>query len=182
MQNRLRITIRDIPSSEALEAHIRDKVEKLESFFDHIISCHIVVEMPHKHHHQGKEFTVRINIGVPGNEIIVNRDHHEDPYVALRDAFDSAKRQLEDYARRVQQKTKAHVLEHIGHVARIFREDGYGFITGQDGAERYFHRDNVINPSFDQLQEGDEVKFIEEVAAEGIQAKRVSIGKHHLPE
>lgn len=182
MQNRLRITIRDIPASEALEAHIRDKVGKLESFFDHIISCHVVVEMPHKHQHQGKEFTVRINIGVPGSEIIVNRDHHEDPYVALRDAFDAAKRQLEDYAHRIQQKIKVHVPEYIGHVARIFHEEGYGFITGPDGTERYFHRDNVANPSFDQLQEGDEVKFIEEMGAEGLQAKRVSVGRHHLPE
>jgi ribosomal subunit interface protein len=70
MQNRLRITVRDIPASEALETHIRDKVGKLESFFDHIISCHVVVEIPHKHHHQGKEFTVRINIGVPAAKLL----------------------------------------------------------------------------------------------------------------
>lgn len=182
MQNRLRITVRDIPASEALEAHIRDKVSKLENFFDHIISCHIVVEMPHKHHHQGKEFTVRLNIGVPGSDIVVNRYHHEDPYVALRDAFDAAKRQLEDYVRRIQGKTKVHAMDHIGHVARIFYEEGYGFITKEDGTEYYFHLDNVVNPSFDQLQEGDEVKFIEEMGAEGPQAKRVSVGKHHLPE
>jgi cold shock CspA family protein len=100
----------------------------------------------------------------------------------LRDAFDAAKRQLEDYARRVQQKTKVHVPEYIGQVARIFPEEGYGFIAGQDGTERYFHRDNVVNLGFDQLQEGDEVKFIEEMGAEGLQAKRISVGKHHLPE
>ncbi|SDY82672.1 ribosome hibernation-promoting factor, HPF/YfiA family [Nitrosomonas sp. Nm58] len=182
MQSPLQITIRDISASDALEAHIRDKVEKLESYFDRLVSCHVVVEMPHKHHQQGKEFNVRINIGVPGSDIVVNRDHHEDPYVALRDAFDAAKRQLEDYARRMQLKTKTHVIDHIGQVTRIFYEEGYGFITGQDSVERYFHRDNVIDPSFDRLQEGDEVKFIEEMGAEGPQAKRVSAGKHHLPE
>ncbi len=182
MQSPLQITIRDISSSDALEAHIRDKVEKLESYFDRLVSCHVVVEMPHKHHQQGKEFNVRINIGVPGSDIVVNRDHHEDPYVALRDAFDAAKRQLEDYARRMQLKTKTHVIDHIGHVTRIFYEEGYGFILGQDSIERYFHRDNVVDPSFDRLQEGDEVKFIEEMGTEGPQAKRVSAGKHHLPE
>lgn len=186
MQIPLQITIRDIPSSEALEAHIREKVNKLENFFDRLVSCNVVVEMPHKHHHQGKEFNVRINIGVPGSDIVVNRDHHEDPYVAVRDAFDAAKRQLEDYARKMQNKTKTHVIDQIGHVARIFHEEGYGFITGQDSVERYFHRDNVIDPDFDLLKEGDEVKFIDELegelGAESPQAKRVSIGKHHLPE
>ena len=75
------------------------------------ISYPVVVEAPHKHHHQGKQFNVRIDIGVPGNEIVVNRDHHEDVYVALRDAFDAAKRQLEDYARITRGYIKTHEPE-----------------------------------------------------------------------
>ena len=108
MQTPLQITIRDVDHSEALETHIRDKAKKLEEFFDHIMSCRVVVEVPHKHHHQGKQFNVRIDIGVPGSEIVVNRDHAEDVYVALRDAFDAAKRQLEDYARKLHGNVKAH--------------------------------------------------------------------------
>ena len=108
MQTPLQITIRDVEHSEALETHIRGKVEKLEEFFKSIISCRVVVEMPHKHHHQGKQFNVRIDIGVPGSEIVVNRDHAEDIYVALRDAFDAAKRQLEDYARKIRGDIKTH--------------------------------------------------------------------------
>lgn len=108
MQIPLQITIRDVEHSEALETHIRGKVEKLEEFFKSIISCRVVVEMPHKHHHQGKQFNVRIDIGVPGSEIVVNRDHAEDIYVALRDAFDAAKRQLEDYARKIRGDIKTH--------------------------------------------------------------------------
>ena len=108
MQIPLQITIRDVEHSEALEAHIRGKVEKLEEFFKHITSCRVVVEVPHKHHHQGKQFNVRIDIGVPGSEIVVNRDHAEDIYVALRDAFDAAKRQLEDYARKIRGDIKTH--------------------------------------------------------------------------
>lgn len=103
----LQITIRDIEHSEALETRIRDKAIQLEEFFDHIISCRVVVEVPHKHH-QGRQFSVRIDIGVPGNEIVVNRDHAEDVYVALRDAFDAAKRQLEDYARKLHGDVKTH--------------------------------------------------------------------------
>lgn len=108
MQTPLQITIRDVDHSEALETRIRDKVQKLEELFKHIMSCRVVVEAPHKHHHQGKLFNVRIDIGVPGNEIVVNRDHHEDVYVALRDAFDAAKRKLEDYARITHGDIKTH--------------------------------------------------------------------------
>ena len=108
MQIPLQITIRDMEHSEALETHIRDKVNKLEEFFNHIMSCRVVVEMPHKHHQQGKQFNVRIDIGVPGSEIVVNRDHDEDVYVALRDAFDAAKRQLEDYVRKHRGDVKTH--------------------------------------------------------------------------
>ncbi len=52
---------------------------------------------------------MRIDIGVPGGEIVVNRDHAEDVYVALRDAFDAAKRQVEDYARKIRGDVKTHV-------------------------------------------------------------------------
>ena len=108
MQIPMQITIRDVEHSEALETHIRDKARKLDEFFDHIMSCRVVVEVPHKHHNQGKQFNVRIDIGVPGSEIAVNRDHAEDVYVALRDAFDAAKRQLEDYARKLRGDVKSH--------------------------------------------------------------------------
>jgi ribosomal subunit interface protein len=108
MQIPMQITIRDMEHSEALETHIRQKAQKLDEFYNHIMSCRVVVEMPHKHHHQGKQFNVRIDIGVPGNEIVVNRDHSEDVYIALRDAFDAAKRQLEDYVRKIRGHVKTH--------------------------------------------------------------------------
>ncbi len=108
MQIPLQITIRDIEQSEALETHIREKSKKLDEFFNHIMSCRVVVEVPHKHHRQGKQYNVRIDIGVAGGEIAVNRDHAEDVYVALRDAFDAAKRQLEDYARKLRGDVKTH--------------------------------------------------------------------------
>jgi len=108
MQIPPQITIRDMEHSDALETHIRDKVNKLDEFFDRIMPCRVVVEMPYKHHHQGKHFNVRLDIGVPGSELVVNRDHAEDVYIALRDAFDAAKRQLEDYARKMRGDAKTH--------------------------------------------------------------------------
>ncbi|MGE5319693.1 MAG: ribosome hibernation-promoting factor, HPF/YfiA family [Hyphomicrobiaceae bacterium] len=182
MKTPLQITFRDIEQTEGLEAHIREKAAKLETFFEPIMSCRVVVEMPHQHKHQGKFFNVRIDIGVPGSEIVVNRDRNEDLYVALRDAFDAAKRQLDDYSRRLRRETKTHDTEYIGEVVRLYPDEGYGFIRRADGDELYFSGANLVNTTLTQLNEGDAVKFIEDVAAEGLQAKRVSVGQHHVAE
>jgi ribosomal subunit interface protein len=101
MKTPLQITFRDMPHSEALETHIRDKAQKLEQFFGDIVSCRVVVDQPAKHQNQGKPFNVHIDLGVPGSEIVVDKQANEDVYVALRDAFDAAKRRLEDYARQL---------------------------------------------------------------------------------
>jgi ribosomal subunit interface protein len=132
MQLPLQITIRDVEHSDALEAHIREKAGKLDEFFSHIMSCRVVVEMPHKHHQQGKNFTVRIDIGVPGNEIVVNRDHAEDVYVALRDAFDAAKRQLEDYARKIRGDVKTHEPKNWKRVDASGVEDEPEYLDDDD--------------------------------------------------
>src|SRR4030065_2109758 len=138
MKTPLQITFRDFERSDALKTHIREKAEKLETFFDPIMSCRVVMELPHQHKNQGKAFNVRIDIGVPGSEIVVNRDKHEDVYVALRDAFDAARRQLEDYGRRLRRETKAHPQEFTGLVTRLVPDDGYGFILRADGNELDF--------------------------------------------
>lgn len=119
MQTPLQITFRDVPHSDAMEAHIREKAAKLESFFSPIMACHVTVELPHKHKHQGKRFCVHIDIHVPGSELVVNQHHHEDAYVALRDAFDAAKRQLENYAR----KLRGEVKHHNGHTVTTTPEE-----------------------------------------------------------
>jgi ribosomal subunit interface protein len=95
MQIPLQITLRNIDKSEAVEACIRKKAEKLDRYHRRIISCRVVVEIPSRHKQQGKEFVVRLDIKVPGNEIVITHDHHEDLYVALHDAFLAAQRRLE---------------------------------------------------------------------------------------
>ena len=99
MQIPIQITVRDMVRSEALDEHISAKAAKLEQYFSPITSCRVVIEAPHKHSRQGRQYVVRLDITVPGQEIVVNHEHDEDVYVALRDAFDAAKRRLEDYAR-----------------------------------------------------------------------------------
>ncbi len=109
------IMFRHMDPSPALEADILEKLEKLNSLYDRITGCHVAVEVPHLRHHQGKRFHVRIQLAVPGEDIIVCRDPekdgaHEDPYVAVHDAFDAARRQLQDYLRRRRGETKQHRL------------------------------------------------------------------------
>jgi ribosomal subunit interface protein len=181
MEKALQITIHGMEHSAALDAHIREKVAKLEEFYPRMIGCHVTVEQPHRHHHQGDQFEVRIDVHVPGRgEVVVNRQRAEDIYVALRDAFDSAKRQLEEHIRLQRGDTKVHQTPLHGRIKRLFPEEGYGFIETADGRELYFARDNVVGSAFDRLAIGAEVQFIEEVAQEGPQAKRVSLGKHHF--
>jgi ribosomal subunit interface protein len=100
MQIPLQITLRNIAHSDAVEAAIRKRADKLDRYHKHIVSCRVVVEIPSRHKQQGKEFVVRLDIKVPGNEIAINHDHHEDVYRAVQDAFLAARRKLEDHARR----------------------------------------------------------------------------------
>lgn len=174
MQLPIQIVFRDLARSEAIEAAIREKAEKLDQFFDRIMSCRVTVGMIQKHQRRGKLFNVRVDLTVPGAEIVVNRDRSEDVYVAIRDAFDHARRKLEDYARRLRGDVKSHEIESRGEIARLFADEGYGFIRRADGTEFYFHRYNVVHPDFDQLDIGNEVSFLEEAGAEGPQANRVS--------
>ena len=112
----MEITFRHMEPSPALEERIRAKAEKLDHFYQHVMACHVVVEAPHEHRHQGNLFHVRIDLTVPGGELLVSRGHHhqshahEDVYVALRDAFDTARRQLEEYSRQQRGDIKAHSL------------------------------------------------------------------------
>ncbi|RMD64255.1 MAG: ribosome-associated translation inhibitor RaiA [Alphaproteobacteria bacterium] len=113
MEFPLEITFHNMDRSSAVESVVRDKVAKLAHYYDRIVSCRVVIEAPHRHHHKGKLYAVRIDISVPGRELVVNRngpqDHaHEDVYVAIRDAFKAAVRQLEDYARKIRGKVKKH--------------------------------------------------------------------------
>lgn len=94
----LQITLRNIAKSEAVEAAIRKRAAKLERYHRHIVSCRVVVEIPSRHKQQGKEFVVRLDMKVPGSEIVINHDHHEDLYAALHEAFHAAQRRLEAHA------------------------------------------------------------------------------------
>lgn len=182
------ITFRGLPHSEALESDIRQKVEKLDRFFEHIMSCRVMMEAGHKHHHKGQIYHVRVALTVPGRELVVSRDPeehqaHEDPYVALRDAFDATTRQLEDYVRKLRGDVKHHAVPAHGRVVELVPAMDYGRIETPDGRLVYFHRNSVLGGDYDELEEGSEVRFAEEAGEEGPQASTVHIvGKHHIAD
>ena len=175
MQLPLQLSFRGIPSSEAIEARVREYADRLDRFYPRITSCRVMVEAQHHRHHKGNVYHVRINVSVPGREIVVKRDPaehgaHQDLYVALRDAFEAVTRQIEDFAREVRADVKTHDQPLCGRVAKLFPEAGYGFIETADGREIYFHQSSVREGSFDQLEIGTEVRFAEEAGEKGPQA------------
>jgi cold shock CspA family protein len=185
MQLPLQIAFHNLEPSEELAAIIRANAAKLDEFYNHIMSCRVVVDVPHLHHEEGNLFQIRIDLTVPGGEIVVNREPslhavNKNFIEAVRDAFDAARRQLEDFARRQRRVVKHHEPAPHAKVSRLFPEEGYGFIATPDGREVYFHQDSVLHGAFAHLQIGTEVTFVEEQGEKGAQASTVHVvGRHH---
>lgn len=184
----LQITFRNMKPSEAAEAYVRERAQKLDKFYGQIVACRVVIEAPHKHHHKGNLYRTRIDITVPEGELVFARepsaDHtHEDVYVAIRDAFDAIRRQLEDYSMCRRGDVKTHQVPCHGRISQLFPDAGYGCIETLDGREIYFHQNSVVNERFDKLNIGAEVRFAEEAGERGPQASTVLVvGKHHIVE
>lgn len=180
------IRFRGMEASDAVRTVIEKKISKLEQCCGRINSCRVTVEEPHRRHRKGKLFSVRIDMTMPGREIVVDRTHgsgnsHEDVYVAIRDAFDAARQKVEHYAMQSRGHVKFHETPSHGRVARVLTGEDCGFIETPDGREVYFHRNSLLEGDFDRLEQGAEVRFTEEQGVEGPQASTVRLaGKHHL--
>jgi len=197
------VTFRGLAHSEALEADIQERVAWLEQFYAGIVRCRVLIELPHRHRHDGRHFHVRVEMTVPGGApIVVNHEptlhgrlkdaeggaHHKDTEVAavhryarvaVHEAFDAARRRLEDFAREQRGTVKAHEVPAHGSVAEISKVDGYGFIQ-TDEHRLYFNRASVLDDAFDDLAVGTPVAFVEEPGEKGPQASTVRVlGKHH---
>lgn len=197
------VTFRGLAHSETLETDIRERVAWLEQFYADIVRCRVLVEVPHRHHHDGRHFHVRIEITVPGGApIVVTHEpslhgslkdveetaHHKETEiegvhryarVAIHQAFDAARRRLQDFAREQRGAVKIHELPAHGEVAEISKVEGYGFIQA-DERQIYFLRASVLDDAFDGLVVGTRVAFVEEMGEKGPQASTVRVlGKHH---
>jgi cold shock CspA family protein/ribosome-associated translation inhibitor RaiA len=178
-----------LESTPSLQARIEHEAAKLERLSDRITACHVAVIGRSGNRRHGDLFQVRIRISAPGRaDIVVDRnpdaDHaHEDVLVAIRDAFSAARRQLQDHERRFEGRPKHHEAPPHGRIARLFPEQGYGFIEDAEGQEIYFHRNALVDGDFDLLRPGVEVRFAESQGEKGPQASTVHlVGKSHIAE
>ncbi|WP_114974071.1 HPF/RaiA family ribosome-associated protein [Rhodoferax ferrireducens] len=96
--------------SDALANCAREHAYKLESFANDIMTCRVSIDLEQKHKSQGRPFSVRIDLTLPGIELVVNRVRHEDANTALREAFDNMRRQLEDVVRKRRGQVKQHAV------------------------------------------------------------------------
>lgn len=180
MMKPVQLSWHHVRPSPMVEQRVRDKVEQLERFSDRITGCSVTLEAPSHHHKQtGPKFRVRVELSVPGGRLVVGRDPtktraHEDLMAAVNAAFREARRQLQDHARRIDQRVKAHAPPARAVVARLFPEDGYGFLRTPDGREIYFHEHSVLRRGFGKLKVGSAVRFAEEPGEEGPQASTVA--------
>ncbi len=176
----LQITFRHMDPSAAMEARIRELAARLDKYSEHIMRCHVIVEPPPRHQHQGALHDIRIDITLPHEEIAIRHAHpashaHEDPYVALRDAFRAARRKLEDYERRRRGDVKSHVGPERGTICELDAEHDSGRIETADGRLIYFHRNSIVGARFQDLKTGTEVRFAEEAGDHGPQASTVHV-------
>ncbi len=198
----VQVTFRNMPHSEEIEEMIQAEAAHLEQYYGGIIGCRVMVEVPHRHHLKGAHYHIRIDLTVPGDEIVIKREprlyalqqdtamegNHKSTEVeterkhlevAIREAFDTARRKLEDYARLQRGDVKTHVGNPTGIVTQVFPEEGYGYIETPDGIEIYFHKNSVLNNDFKHVRVGSLVSYAEEQGIKGPQASTVRlIGEH----
>ena len=192
------ITFRGIDRSPALEEEIRARLDKLETYYPRIMNGRVLVELGQRRHETGNRFHVRIDLTVPGEEILVAHEANEratirhveadkiprlaepDPerkhaVVAVHEAFDIARRRLQDYARRQRGAVKTATKPAHGHVSRLSPTDEFGYIEAEDGHDVYFQKSSVLKDAFDQLTIGSAVSFVEESGEKGPQASTVRL-------
>jgi len=171
----LQIRAHKVSISDVIKDDIREKAASLDQFSDQIMACRVTVNSPSRRQHQGMRYNVRIDLTLPGDEIVVKRQLHEDLYVAVRDAFDAARRLIEDYERKRRGVVKLQKAAPHGRVTQLFPGKDCGFLETADGLEIYFHRNSVLHDAFDRLAVGTEVRFVEESGEKGPQASTVEV-------
>ncbi len=113
MESPVQIRFKDMPASAQVERLCRAEAEKLERYHGRITACHVCVSCPHQRHRKGNHYHVRVDLVIPGSELVVDRtpaEHasHETLALAVREAFDAARRRLEDATRRMRGDVKTH--------------------------------------------------------------------------
>ncbi len=182
MKSPIQVVFRNVGRNEKVETAIKEKAEKLEKIYNRITGCRVTIEMPHKHHTKGNTFEVNLSLSIPERDIVVTRTSNEAQtnsdegmMSTVRDAFDAAKRQLEEHSRKRRGETKSHEAPPSARITQLFQEQGYGFLETSDGREIYFHSNALVDKEFDNLRLGTEVTFTEQQGVDGPQASTVRL-------
>ena len=175
MEVPLEVSARRVVLYPALEAELRERAEKLDRLYGRLTSCRIAVDGPSGRHNEGGPYRVRLDITVPGAELVANKEAAT-LAAAMNDAFEAAERQVKEFAERRRGEVKTLESSPRGTVLRVFPEEGFGFLAGEDGREVYFHRNAVLGPGFDSLEVGAVVRYAVEQGFEGPQASTVDPG------
>jgi cold shock CspA family protein/ribosome-associated translation inhibitor RaiA len=182
MQVPLRIVALGLELGEAERETIRSHAEKLEVFFSRVLGCRVTASVPNRWPQAGPiMYRVRIDLTVPGEELVIERQPNVNLLDAIQEAFRVAGRQLQDYAGRLTATNLPEDQARPGRarVGRLLPWEGYGFLETPDGREIYFHRNSVLFGAFDRLQVGTEVRYAEEEGDKGPQASSVAIAGGH---
>lgn len=193
----VQITFRNIEDHAGLDDYVQKEAAKLERFYSRISSCRVIMERPQRAA-SGKLYHVRIDLGVPSEELLVKhvpslhgtledmqtqksrRDARSvlgqrNPKRVIHEAFQEMGRQLQEYARRQEGSVKAKLGMKEAIVKEILPTEGYGFLETDDGRAVYFHQASVLDGHFPQLRIGTKVHFHEEMGDKGPQASTVKL-------
>lgn len=181
MDDPIEIVFHNMPSSPTLEAEIRDRVAKLDRFYEHLIGCRVSIEHLHRRHQTGNLYEVHVDMRVPGDAIVVSSEPHRprdrfldpDVGVALRNAFKAAERRLLDFKQRQRGDVKVHDEPFVGQISQLYPDEGHGFLLTHEGTQLYFHRNSLMQRDFDALRVGDRVHFVQTVGDTGPIASKV---------
>lgn len=176
------IAFRHIEPTDALKERVLEGIDDLEKVYDKLISCRVMIEETNPGRSSGKLNHVRLDISVPGHEVVVNRNPPERPASqdlpqAINEAFATAKRQLKELKDKQRGDVKSHGLPPHGRIVRLLTDDTgvrYGFLMSRDGREIYFHENALVDLDYDELEIGTEVRFAEREGDEGPQASTVA--------
>ncbi len=186
METPVEIDFQGMKPVERLRQSIATRIADLEQRCGRMTACRVVLKAPGGHHRTGL-YEVNIRLALPdGREVNVARTAHQDERYgdvdfAINDAFNRARRRLQDHVRRMQGQVKPHEAPPIGTVTKLDRAEGFGFLETTDNREIYFHKNSVLDGGFAKLSVGARVTFVEEAGDKGPQASTVRLlGKHGM--
>lgn len=107
----LQIAARGVELGSETEGLIRKYADKLDRFYDRIMGMRVTVEVPQRQMGEPIVYNIHLDITVPGGEVVVKRQEHPELHTAIQRAYEAARRQLQEYARRQRGDVKARAWE-----------------------------------------------------------------------